>query len=92
MDDGTGLVGVIPPLAGSEYLRDNLEKLPCIIRKGIKGELKTNKWEYQGVMPGVPQLTEFEITNIINYINTAWGNDYPLIKHEIVRNALAQCP
>ena len=92
MDDGSGLVDVIPPLAGSDYLILNVDKLPCLIRNGIVGEMVVNGRTYNTEMPGVPQLTEFEITNVINYINTSWGNDFEIVKHLDVRKALGECP
>ena len=91
MEDGSGLVEVIPPLAGADYLKNNPNLLPCIIRNGMNGELQVNGKTYNTEMPGTPQLTEFEITNIINYINTAWGNNYPIVKHLDVRNSLENC-
>lgn len=91
MEDGTGLPGIIPPLAGADYLGMYPEKLPCIINRGIKGELVVNGRTYNTEMTGIPQLTEFEITNIINYINTAWGNDFEIVKHLDVRKALEEC-
>lgn len=91
MEDGSGLAQVIPPLAGSDYLLKYPEKLPCLIRAGIKGEMVVNGITYDTEMPGVPRLSEFEITNIINYINTAWGNTVPIEKHTNVRNALKEC-
>jgi mono/diheme cytochrome c family protein len=91
MEDGTGLVGVIPPLAGADYLGLHPEKLPCIINKGIKGEIIVNGRKYNTEMVGIPRLTEFEITNVINYINTAWGNDFEIVKHMDVRKALEAC-
>jgi hypothetical protein len=92
MDDGTGLAGVIPPLAEADFLVKNQDQLPCIIRKGIKGELIVNGRIYNTEMPGTTALTEFEITNIINYMNTAWGNGLGIVKHESVRNLLKTCP
>ena len=91
MEDGTGLVEVIPPLAGADYLGLYAEKLPCLIRNGIKGKMIVNGKEYSTEMPGVPQLTEFEITNVINYINTSWGNNFKIVKHLDVRSALGKC-
>ncbi len=91
MEDGTGLAGVIPPLAGSDYLETEREKLPCLIRNGIKGEMVVNGKVYSTEMPGVPQLTEFEITNVINFINTSWGNNFEVVKHLNVRKALNNC-
>jgi len=91
MEDGTGLVGIIPPLAGADFLGLYPDQLPCIIKKGMKGEITVNGRQYNTEMTGVPQLTEFEITNVINYINTAWGNDFPIVKHLDVRQALEEC-
>lgn len=92
MDDGSGLEGIIPPLAGADFLGIYSEQLPCIIRKGLKGEIVVNGRTYRTEMAGIPQLTEFEITNVINYINTAWGNDFEIVKHLDVRKALEECP
>ncbi|MEK7257174.1 MAG: cytochrome c, partial [Bacteroidota bacterium] len=91
MDEGTGLQGIIPPLAGADFLTIRKDELPCIIRKGLKGEITVNGKKYSTEMPGSPALTEFEITNVINYINHAWGNDFGVVKHETVREALKKC-
>lgn len=91
MDDGTGLAAVIPPLAGSDFLKNNPHLLPCIIHKGLKKKIEVNGTVYDTEMPGAPFLEEFEVTNIINYINTAWGNDFGIVKHMEVREALEKC-
>jgi mono/diheme cytochrome c family protein len=91
MEDGTGLPGIIPPLAGADFVEENQESLPCLIRYGIQTPLSVNGNLYTTPMEGVPKLTEFEITNVINYINTSWGNDYGIVKHLDVRQQLEQC-
>ena len=91
MEDGTGLQGIIPPLAGADYVRDNQQLLPCLIRHGVQEPLTVNGKVYTTLMEGVPKLTEFEITNVINYINTSWGNDYGIVKHPDVRLLLEEC-
>ncbi len=91
MADGTGLEAVIPPLANSDFLQKNQHLLPCMIENGVNGEMVVNGVTFNTEMPGTPQLTEFEITNVINYINTAWGNNYPIQKHLPVREALTKC-
>lgn len=91
MEDGTGLQGIIPPLAGSDYLAANQGLLPCLIRNGYKGEMIVNGRIYNTEMQAIKELTEFEITNVINYINTAWGNDIEIVKHLDVRAALEAC-
>jgi mono/diheme cytochrome c family protein len=89
--DGLGLKALIPPLAGSDFLSSSGEKVPCIIRAGIKGEVTVNGKIFNTEMPGSEKLTEFEITNIINYIHTSWGNDLPVVEHLQVREWLRAC-
>ncbi len=91
MEDGTGLVGNIPPLAGADYLAKEREKLACIIRYGIKEEIVVNGRRYTQAMEGIEQLSEAEITNVINYINTAWGNDLPFMPITEVQESLKNC-
>jgi hypothetical protein len=91
MDDGTGLQGVIPPLAHADYVAQNQGKLACIIRYGMEGEVVVNDTIYNQEMAGIPQLTDFEITNIINYINHSWGNDYNYMQYADVKKALEEC-
>ena len=93
MEDGSGLEGNIPPLAQADYFADDPSIMTCIINKGMEGEIVVNGKTYNQPMAAIPQLTEFEITNIINYISTSWGNDYPIIKLEQVRQRLnEECP
>lgn len=92
MEDGTGLVKVNPPLANSDYLRDNQAIIPCMIRQGIEGQMVVNGITYNQPMIAHPQLSEFEIANIINYINHAWGNDYGERSINEVTEWLEPCP
>lgn len=91
MDDGSGLVGNIPPLAGADYLAKNQDKLACIIRYGMEGEIVVNGKTYKQPMAGIKQLSDAEIANVINYINTAWGNDLPYMQITSVQEQLKAC-
>jgi len=91
MEDGSGLRGRIPPLAKSDYLKKYPDDIACIIRYGKTGEIEVNGKKYSEAMPGVPKLTDFEITNIINYIHQAWGNEYGYVKVQQVQKALEKC-
>ncbi len=91
MDDGLGLRGVIPPLANADYIARDPAAMACIIRYGLQGEVVVNAKTYNQPMEGIPQLTEFQIANIINYINSAWGNDYGYVSVPEVRQRLAAC-
>ena len=91
MEDGSGLAGLIPPLAKADYLANNPSLLPCIIRHGLEGEIVVNGKTYNQPMAGIKKLTDAEIANIINYINTSWGNEYPVMPLGEVRRVLEEC-
>ena len=90
MEDGVGLAKLIPPLANSDYLKENQELIPCIIRHGQNGEVLVNGVVYNQEMPGKP-YTEIQINNMINYINTAWGNSIPEVTITETKKRLANC-
>ena len=91
MDDGSGLEGLIPPLAQADYLQQNNLAVACIIRYGQQGTIIVNGQTYENPMPAIDRLSDFEITNILNYINQAWGNDYGYRKLADIRAELTQC-
>lgn len=91
MDDGSGLEGLIPPLAEADYYKENVLLSACLIRNGMEGPIEVNGRTYNQPMPGTDKLTEFEIANILNYINEAWYDDLPYVKLEDVRAMLESC-
>lgn len=92
IEDGSGLESLIPPLANADWVKNNQAALACIIKKGMKGEVVVNGKTYNQEMPGNKNLNQYEIANIINYINHAWGNDYGYAKITEVEKALEACP
>ncbi len=92
MADGKGLRGLIPPLANSDFLIKNKDRLPCIIRYGIKGPIMVNDTIYDTEMAGIPELSAVQINNILNYINHAWDNQLKESNINDVENALENCP
>ena len=92
MTDGSGLVWLIPPLAGVDYLHTKRSEVPCIIRYGSKGGLTINGVVFNEPMPAFPKLNEVELSNLINYINSAWGNDIPEASPAEIAKYLEQCP
>ena len=91
MDDGSGLKGLYPPLAGADYLSKNQDKLACIIRYGLSDSILVNNKIYNQAMPAVKDLNDVQITNVINYINHAWGNQLEHVKVEEIRKEIANC-
>jgi len=89
--DGNGLVGNIPPLAQADWLQTNRNEIACVIRYGMKGPMQVNGLEYNAIMAGAHRITDAEITNITNYILTAWGNDLPPLGASQISDQLKAC-
>lgn len=83
---GLGLPGAFPPLKGSKVVQSqNLELYIDIIMHGYDAR------EEYGVMPAVgsnAHFTEKELTAIINYERTSWGNSMGKISEEDVKKIM----
>ncbi|GAB4492984.1 MAG: hypothetical protein OHK0019_16000 [Saprospiraceae bacterium] len=91
MDNGEGLGALIPPLAGADYLEKNREKLPCLLRYGIKDSIVVNGKIYAEAMPGAATLSDVQIANILNYVGSTWGNDIAPYRLDEVQKYLGNC-
>ena len=89
--DGKGLKEMIPPLADSDWLKNNQDILSCIIKNGIKDTITVNGVKYDIEMLGQKNIQDIELTNIINYINTSWGNSISTKKNVEVIQELKKC-
>ena len=92
MEDGSGLRGLIPPLTKADYLQTHRDELACLIRNGADGPMVVNGIEYNKEMPGVHALREDEITNLLNYIQTNFGNQNKRYTMTEVEEMLEECP
>ncbi|POY35989.1 cytochrome C [Solitalea longa] len=92
MDNGKGLGELIPPLATSDYLKNNTTELACMIKHGKKGKIVVNGKEYDGIMPGYTSLSTIEIAEIITFITNTWGNHHPAYTINQVEEDLKKCP
>lgn len=89
---GEGLGTLIPPLAQVDYLGAHRAELPCQVSVGVKDSLMVNGTLYVGQeMPAAPSLTDVQITNVLNFVNHAWGNNQPDFSLEEVRTLLKRC-
>ena len=91
MDSGEGLGALIPPVNGADYLAQNRDHLPCLIRYGLQDSIVVNGKAYAEQMPAADKLSDIDITNVLNYLNTHLGNQNPLFTLEEVRSRLDHC-
>jgi mono/diheme cytochrome c family protein len=72
---GTGIAGVFPPLAGSNWVNGADATLIQILLHGIQGTLTVNAVTYNGVMPNLgAQLSDAELAAVLTHARTHWGN------------------
>lgn len=91
MADGSGLGELIPPLYGSYYDQVAQSDLPCILRHGVTYTKLVENEEVLLEMPANAGLNEVELSNVINYLNSSWGNDLEATSPGKVRRRLEDC-
>ncbi|MFN4082312.1 MAG: c-type cytochrome [Bacteroidia bacterium] len=72
--DGTGLAKVIPPLKNSDWLVQNKNRLPEVIKYGIKENVNVNGTSYSLPMPADSTLSLKEITALSNFVLLKYAN------------------
>jgi len=90
MDDGQGLGDFIPPIANADYVLENRGELACIIKHGLNGKILVNSKEYDVEMQGV-ELSEVEITNLLNYVMKTWYSNQTDFTLTEVKDQLSTC-
>jgi mono/diheme cytochrome c family protein len=75
-NDGQGMAGAYPPLAGSHYTNAaSPNRMIAIILKGLTGPITVKDVEYNGIMAAHEALlSDEEIAAIATYERSSWGN------------------
>ncbi|MEP6737483.1 MAG: cytochrome c [Chryseolinea sp.] len=87
---GTGLGRVYPPLNKSDFVDKSPDKVLCVIKNGIAGELIVNGKVYNQAMKS-PGLTDIEIAEIATYIYNSWGREKGIIEVLEVSKVVMKC-
>lgn len=72
-NNGEGLPGVFPPLAGTARIKGEKKDLINILLKGLSGPIEVNGIQYDQPMPAFEYLDDREIAAILSYIRTDFG-------------------
>ncbi|MCD8529147.1 MAG: cytochrome c [Chitinophagales bacterium] len=88
---GEGFLGLVPPLANTEWLYENYKQIPCVIKNGIKDTIIAGGQIYTEEMLGLPQLNEIQIANISNYIISHFSEQSHFFTEQAVKDALKNC-
>ncbi|WP_044301107.1 DUF7133 domain-containing protein, partial [Rhodopirellula sallentina] len=94
-DTGEGIVRIYPPLAGSEWVNGDPERLIKLTLHGIWGKIRVRGKVFQPDQ-GVPPMTaignmftDAEIASVLTYVRNSWGNDADEITTEQVKRIRA---
>jgi mono/diheme cytochrome c family protein len=81
-ENGQGIPGAFPPLAGhvAERFaqRNGRDYLVRVVLFGLEGAITVNGNTYASAMPPWPQLSDSEIAAALDYVLSAWGSDKSL--------------
>jgi mono/diheme cytochrome c family protein len=81
---GEGLEAVFPPLAKTDYLKNQKRAIGIVIH-GQEGEITVNGKQYSTPMAALDQLSDQEVADVLNFVSNSWGNKNPMIKAEQVK-------
>ncbi len=84
LPDGSGVAGVFPPLANSDFFQERPYEMAHIVLHGRSGELVVNGQHYNGVMPA-QDLNDEDVAAVINYINVEMNKGKPVLNAEQVK-------
>ena len=85
-ENGQGVEGAFPPLAGSDYLLADKNRAIKEVLAGKNGEVTVNGKKFNQVMP--PNvLTDEEAMDVMNYVLNSWGNEGGTLSVEDVKAA-----
>lgn len=82
--NGLGQPGVIPPLAGSEWVTGGTERIARVVLHGLIGPVMVKGASYNSAMTPFNQLNDKEISYVLTYIRNSWGNEASMITPEMV--------
>jgi mono/diheme cytochrome c family protein len=90
--NGAGVPGAFPPLAGSEWITGPVARPIAIVLHGLQGELTVKGTTYNGMMlaygTGVA-MTDEEIAAVLTYVRSSFGNSASAVTVEEVAKVRA---
>jgi mono/diheme cytochrome c family protein len=86
MEQGEGMEDIYPPLAKSDYLMADKNRMIRQVLYGASGPIKVNGKTYNAEMTGF-DLSDQEVSDLANYIRNSFGNKGPVVMPEEVKAA-----
>jgi mono/diheme cytochrome c family protein len=91
-NEGGGITGLAPPLAGADWVTGPPEWLGRIILQGMTGPIVVNSVPFEGVMPAHGHIQELDdelLAGLMTYLRRSWGNTASAVSPAQVRSIRA---
>jgi glucose/arabinose dehydrogenase len=85
--NGMGDSQRFPPLAGSEWVNGDKQRLLEVMLKGLEGPIEVKGMPYNNIMPSHSFLKNEEIAEVLTFIRQNFGNNSAAIEVDEVKKA-----
>ena len=83
--DGNGDDNHFPPLAGSEWVKGDKERLIKIVLNGLNGPVTVKGKTFNGMMPKNDLLSDDQVADILTYVRQSFGNTAGVVNPEDIK-------
>ncbi len=88
---GEGLGALAPPLTDTLFLKNNKDRLACIIKNGLDEPIEIHGKTYHEKMPAFPELADIDVAQVMVYITNSFGNKQGFVHYKDVTKRLQNC-
>ena len=87
---GKGLEGLAPPLADSEWVNGDPERIVKVVMHGLRGPIKVKGLSYNYDMPAAGFLSDEQIAGVLTYIRREWDHEASPVPLDLVQKIRAE--
>jgi mono/diheme cytochrome c family protein len=82
---GKGLEGLAPPLAESEWVLGEPDRIVKVVMHGLRGPIKVKGVGYSYDMPAAGFLSDEQIAGVLTYIRREWDHEASPVSVDLVK-------
>jgi mono/diheme cytochrome c family protein/glucose/arabinose dehydrogenase len=82
---GKGLEGLAPPLAESEWVLGEPDRIVKVVMHGLRGPIKVKGVTYSYDMPAAGFLSDEQIAGVLTYIRREWDHEASPVSVDLVK-------
>jgi mono/diheme cytochrome c family protein/glucose/arabinose dehydrogenase len=82
---GKGLEGLAPPLAESEWVLGEPDRIVKVVMHGLRGPIKVKGMTYSYDMPAAGFLSDEQIAGVLTYIRREWDHEASPVSVDLVK-------